>query len=161
MYYPREAEKDHLYNRVILLTIACCVLLAFAFMARGSGVIYGAIHLSPTEAVGTVAQIERFEKNSRFATIHYTYTDHDGQVHENSYFDAYYDEHPAYDVGGPIDIQYSAWFPSVSSLSSALHTYRMSFYIMATALLLVLLFLGISAWTINRIASMKAADRVY
>jgi hypothetical protein len=34
MYYPREAEKDHLFNRVILLTVACCVVLILAGMAR-------------------------------------------------------------------------------------------------------------------------------
>jgi hypothetical protein len=34
MYYPREAEKDHLFHRVILPTVACCVVLILTAMAR-------------------------------------------------------------------------------------------------------------------------------
>lgn len=54
MYYPREAEKDHLYTRIILLTVACCVLLFLASLAKHSGIIYGAIQWSAVEVKGTV-----------------------------------------------------------------------------------------------------------
>lgn len=47
MFYPREAKKDHLYNRIVLLTVACLILLFLASLAKHSGSIYGANSLEP------------------------------------------------------------------------------------------------------------------
>ncbi len=49
MFYPREAEKDHLYNRIVLLTVACCVLLFLPSLAKDSGSIYGTTRWSAVE----------------------------------------------------------------------------------------------------------------
>jgi hypothetical protein len=64
MYYPREAEKDHLFNRVILLTVACCVVLILAGMARHEGIAYAAIRLSPVETTGTVTQLTLYSETA-------------------------------------------------------------------------------------------------
>lgn len=161
MFYPREAEKDHLYNRVILLTIACCVLLSLAAMARHQGSIYGAIQLSAVEVTGTVTQLEDIPRSSSAKIIHYQYIDHDRQVHEDKYWDERYGENSQYQVGEGISLLYSGWFPQISSITTELHTYRPGFFIMTGGVLLALLFLGISFRTMSRIFAMKQEDRFY
>lgn len=161
MYYPREAEKDHLYNRVILLTIACCVLLGLAAMARQQGAVYAAIHWSAVEVTGTVTQVEATPRNNDLKLIHYRYVDGNGQTHEDQCWDKRYDEHAPYDVGQDISLLYSRWLPQVSSITTVLRTYRPDFYIMASGVLLTLLLLGISFKTLGRIFTLKQEDRFY
>ncbi|MFV2950269.1 hypothetical protein ACNIZR_33440, partial [Pseudomonas japonica] len=50
------------YNRVILLTFACCVLLGLAAMARQQGAVYAAIQWSAVEVTGTVTQVESIQE---------------------------------------------------------------------------------------------------
>ncbi|MEE1926464.1 DUF3592 domain-containing protein [Pseudomonas sp. 148P] len=161
MYYPREAEKDHLYNRVILLTFACCVLLGLAAMARQQGAIYAASQWSAVEVTGTVTQVESIPRNDMVKIIHYRYVDDDGQIHEDQCWDKRYAEHAPYDVGQDISLVYSRWLPRVSSISFVLRTYRPGFYIMVSGILLTLLFLGISFKTLGRISTLKQEDRFY
>ncbi len=161
MYYPREAEKDHLYTRIILLTVACCVLLFLASLAKHSGIIYGAIQWSAVEVKGTVTQLESIPMNENGMIIHYRYTDGDQRVHEDEYPDQRYIEHAQYEVGGEVPLLYSRWFPEVSSIATELHTYRSGFFIMAGGVLLTLVFLWISFMTFGRIYRMKEEDRFY
>ncbi|MCP1444791.1 hypothetical protein J3D54_003923 [Pseudomonas sp. GGS8] len=161
MFYPREAEKDHLYNRIILLTIACCVLLSLAAMARHQGSIYATIQFSAVEVTGTVTQLENIPRTNMAKIIHYQYVDYDRQVHDGEYWDERYAERPQYEVGQDISLLYSRWFPRVSSITTELHTYRPGFFIMTGGVLLALLFLGISFRTISRISAMKQEDRFY
>jgi hypothetical protein len=100
MFYPREAEKDHLYNRIVLLTVACCVLLLLASLAKHSGTIYGAVQWGAVEVKGTVTQLESIPMNENGMIIHYRYTDSDQQVHEDNYADQRYNEHHQLEVGG-------------------------------------------------------------
>ncbi|WP_053147771.1 DUF3592 domain-containing protein [Pseudomonas sp. P97.38] len=161
MFYPREAEKDHLYNRIVLLTIACILLLFLASLAKHSGTIYGAIRWTPVEVKGTVTQLEGIPMNPNGVIIHYRYVDGDQQVHEDEYFDQRYNEHHQYTVGGDVPLLYSRWFPQVSSIASELHTNRASFIVMAGGVLLTLLFLWISFRTFGRIYGLKQEDRFY
>jgi hypothetical protein len=161
MYYPREAEKDHLFNRVILLTVACCVVLILAGMARHEGIRYAAIQLGPVETVGTVTQLDDIRMNRDGKVIHYRYTDLDGQVHDNQYVDERYATKTAYETGGSIPLLYSRWLPAQSSIARELNGNRPGFYIMMGGGLLALLFLGISARTLGRIYAMKEEDRFY
>jgi len=161
MFYPREAERDHLYNRAILLTIACCVLLLLAAMAQQEGSIYAAIQLSSLEAKGTVTQLEDIPMNKDGKVIHYKFIDHDGHVQGGEYSDERYGQKIQYDVNGEISLLYSRWFPQISSITTELHTYRPSFYIMTGGILLTLLFLGVSIRTIGRIFAMKQEDCFY
>jgi len=161
MFYPREAEKDHLYNRIVLLTVACCVLLLLASLAKHSGTIYGAIQWSAVEVKGTVTLLESIPMNENGIIIHYRYTDSDQQVHEDEYPDQRYNEHDQYEVGGDVPLLYSRWFPQISSIATELHTNRASFFVMAGGVLLTLVFLGISFRTFGRIYRMKEEDRFY
>ncbi|KIR13152.1 MULTISPECIES: DUF3592 domain-containing protein [unclassified Pseudomonas] len=161
MFYPREAEKDHLYNRIVLLTVACCVLLFLASLAKHSGSIYGAIRWSAVEVNGTVTQLESIPMNENGIIIRYRYTDGDQQVHEDEYVDQRYNEHDQYEVGGDVPLLYSRWFPQISSIATELHTYRASFFVMAGGVLLTLVFFGISFMTFGRIYRMKEEDRFY
>jgi hypothetical protein len=161
MYYPREAEKDHLYNRIVLLTVACCVLLLLASLAKHSGSIYGAIRWSAVEVNGTVTQLESIPMNENGIILHYRYVDSDQQVQEDEYPDQRYREHRQYQVGEEIPLLYSRWFPQISSLATELNTYRASFIVMAGGVLLTLVCLGISFMTFGRIYGMKEEDRFY
>ncbi|WP_207283651.1 DUF3592 domain-containing protein [Pseudomonas sp. FW300-N2F2] len=161
MFYPREAEKDQLYNRIVLLTVACCVLLVLASLAKHSGSIYGAIRWSAVEVNGSVTQLESIPMNANGIIIHYRYADGDQQVHEDEYVDQRYNEHDQYEVGGDVPLLYSRWFPQISSIATELHTYRSGFFIMAGGVVLTLVFLGISFATFGRIYRMKEEDRFY
>ncbi|ROM76164.1 hypothetical protein BK654_16090 [Pseudomonas brassicacearum] len=161
MFYPREAEKDHLYNRIVLLTVACCVLLFLASLAKHSGSIYGAIRWSAVEVKGTVTQLESIPMNANGIILHYRYVDSDQQVHEDEYPDQRYSEHPQYQVGEEIPLLYSRWFPQISSIAAELHTYRAGFFVMVGGVLLTLVFFGISFVTFGRIYRMKEEDRFY
>jgi len=160
MFYPREAEKDHLYNRIILLTVACCVLLLLASLAKQSGSIYGAIRWSAVEVKGTVTQLESIPMNKNGIIVHYRYIDSDQQVHEDEYPDQRYNEHYQYQME-EVPLLYSRWFPQISSIATELHTYRAGFIVMAGGVLLTLAFLGISFMTFGRIYDMKEEDRFY
>ncbi|PWK39615.1 DUF3592 domain-containing protein [Pseudomonas sp. OV226] len=161
MFYPREAEKDHLYNRVILLTVACLVVLLLAGMARQEGMLYAAIQLVPIETTGTVTQLGDIRMNRDGKVIHYRYTDQDGQVHDDQYVDERYAQKTAFETGGSIPLIYSRWLPGQSSIARELNGNRPGFYIMMGGVLLTLLFLGISFRTLGRIARMKEEDRFY
>ncbi len=161
MFYPREAEKDHLYNRAILLTVACCIFLMFAAMARREGSIYAAVQLSATETTGTVTQIENIPMYRDRSLVHYQYTDHDGQTHEDEYLDEHYQQKAHYEIDGPVSLVYSNWFPQKNCIASELHSHRPGFFIMVGGLLLSLLCLVVSARTIARIFAMKQEDHFY
>ncbi|MDO7897438.1 DUF3592 domain-containing protein [Pseudomonas citrulli] len=161
MFHPREAEKDHLYNRIVLLTVACCVLLFLASMAKQSGTIYGAIQWSAVEVTGTVTQLESIPMNENGMIIHYRYLDGDQQPHDDEYADQRYSEHNQYEVGGDVPLLYSRWFPQISSIASELHTYRPGFIIMAGGIALTLLFFAISFTTFGQIYRIKDEDRFY
>ncbi|WP_263262347.1 DUF3592 domain-containing protein [Pseudomonas sp. RIT-PI-S] len=161
MYYPREAERDNLYTRVILLTLACIVLLGIAAMARRDGSLYSALQLSAVDAAGTVTRIEWLPRNSRAAIIQYRYSDSAGEAHEGEYVDAFYSEDTQYTQGGPVQLVYSGWFPSMSSIAEHEHRLRPGFYIMAGGVLTALVLLGICGYTLGRIGRMTAEDVRY
>lgn len=161
MYYPREAEKDHLFNRVILLTVACCVVLLLASMARSEGILYATLKLGAIETTGTVTQLDDIPMNRDGKVIHYTYTDDKGRAHEAEYVDERYAQNAHYETGGPIPLLYSRWLPEKNSIASLVESNRPGFYIMIGGVLLALLFLGISFRTLGRIYAMKEEDRFY
>ncbi|WP_122663676.1 DUF3592 domain-containing protein [Pseudomonas viridiflava] len=161
MYYPREAEKDHLYNRVILLIIACCVMLVLAAMARSSGLIYAAIKTGAVEVNATVTQVEDISRTSDMKLIHYRYVDQNEQTHEDAYVRDWPEKSESYEVGQTVPVLYSRWFPSKNSFSGKLNSHRPGFFIMTGCLSLALLTLLISLWTIRRIGILKAEDRYY
>ncbi|RON66919.1 hypothetical protein BK669_02055 [Pseudomonas fluorescens] len=161
MYYPREAAKDHLYNRIVMLTVACCVVLLLAGMARNQGILYGVLNLNGVDTRGTVTQLENIPMNKNGKVIHYRYADEQGQVHEGQHADERYAEHTQYEVDGPISLLVSRWMPDKSCIASQLQSYKTGFYIMTGGVLLALLFLLISGRTFWQIQAMKEQDRFY
>lgn len=161
MYYPREAAKDHLYNRVVMLTVACCVVLLFAGMARHQGILYALLNFNGAQTNGTVTQLEEILMNKNGKIIHYRYADELGQLHEGDFVDERYAEHTQYEVNGPIALLVSPWMPEKSAIASQLQSYRAGFYIMTGGVTLALLFLLISGRTFWQIQAMKEQDRYY
>ncbi|WP_256590476.1 hypothetical protein [Pseudomonas sp. Irchel 3A18] len=161
MFYPREAEKDNLFNRVILLTFACCAILFLASLARHQGSTYAVMQLGAVQVSGSVKALENIPRNSMGKIIHYRYVDEEGEAHDDQYFDPRYDENTHYEVGDAISLVYSSWFTGKNAIASELHTYRPDFYILSGGLSLALILLLISLWTIRRIYVLKQEDRVY
>lgn len=161
MFYPREAQRDHLYNRIVMLTIACIVLLGIASMARTDGIRYTALLIDPVETTAMVTSVELFPRNTQVGNIHYRYSDDGSSTREAEYFDANYNASTQYQAGAPIQIHYSRWFPSISSTAEQLPTLVPGFYIMIGALAMTLLFFGISFLTFCQISRMKAEDACY
>ncbi|MGE8186024.1 hypothetical protein [Pseudomonas sp. NPDC086278] len=161
MFYPREAEKDHLFTRVILLTFACCFVLMLAGMSRHEGLRYAAIQLSPVDITGTVTQLEEIRMNPNGKIIHYRYTDPDGKVHDDQYVDQRYAQKTAYEPGGSIALLVSGWLPAQNSIASELNGNRPGFYILLVSVALALWTLEISFKTMGRIYAMKEEDRFY
>lgn len=144
MFHPREAARDHLFNRVTMLTIACIVLLGFALMASEDGIRYAALRMSPFETIGTVTWVELPPEDSRTAIVHYQYSDNSSDVLEAEYFYPRYDTGTQYEAGDAIQLKYCRWSPSINSPVERLPSLVPGFYIMAGTLGLVLLLLGIS-----------------
>ncbi|MBV4473970.1 hypothetical protein [Pseudomonas botevensis] len=161
MFHPREAQRDHLYNRIVMLTVACCVVLLLAGMARHQGIRYGALQFNAMQVSGTVTALEEILLNDNGKIIHYRYTDEQGLSHDDQYADERYAEHTQYEVGGSIALLVSRWLPKQNAIASELHSYRPSFYIMTGGLLLAVLFLLISGRTFWQIQAMKDQDRYY
>ncbi|WP_348970999.1 hypothetical protein [Pseudomonas atacamensis] len=161
MYYPREAAKDHLYNRVVMLTVACCVVLLLAGMARHQGILYALLNFNGAQTNGTVTQLEEILMNKNGKIIHYRYADELGQLHEGDFVDERYAEHTQYEVNGPIALLVSPWMPEKSAIASQLQSYRAGFYIMTGGVTISLLFLLISGRTFWQIQAMKEQDRYY
>lgn len=159
MFYPREAEKDNLFNRVILLTFACCALLFIASLARHQGSTYAAMQLGVVQVSGVVTELESIPRNSESKIIHYRYADQKGETHNDKYFNPRESTH--YEVGDSIPLVYSSWFTGKNAIASELHTYRPDFYIMSGGLSLTLILLLISLWTIRRIYVLKQEDQFY
>lgn len=155
MFDPREAERDNLYNRVVLLTIACCVLLALAAMARHEGLTYAALRWTGAQVTGTITQLEEIPRNPDANIVHYRYVDQDNRSHEGEYLDSRCGEKQDCDIDQDVALLYSRWFPEFSAIAANLHTYRPGFYIMSGGVLLSLLFFGIPFWTLGRISAMK------
>lgn len=161
MYCPQETEKDHLYNRFILLGMALCVVVTLAIMARQQGVVYAAMQWSTVEVTGTVTRLEDIPRSDMLKIIHYRYLDNDQKVHEGEGLDKRYGEHPTYDVGQEISLVYSRGFPGISSTTRDLHSYRPGFYVLTSGVLLALVFLGIGLKLLKRIFVLKRKDRCY
>jgi hypothetical protein len=155
MFNPREAELDHLYNRVVLLTIACCVLLALAAMARREGFTYAALQWNGVQVTGTVTLLEEIPRNQLAKIVHYRYLDQDNRPHEEQYLDSGCGERQDCGVDQDVTLIYSRWFREFSAIAANVHTYRPGFYIMSGGVLLSLLFFGISFLTLGRISAMK------
>lgn len=158
MFNPREAELDHLYNRVVLLTIACCVLLAFAAMARNEGFTYAALQWNGDQVTGTVTQLEEIPRNRLAKIVHYRYVDQDNRPHEGQYLDTGCGERENCGVDEDVTLIHSRWFPDYSAVAANVHSFRPGFYIMSGGVLISLLFFGISFWTLGRISAMKRDD---
>ncbi|MEN1834971.1 hypothetical protein AAIM60_19005 [Pseudomonas lijiangensis] len=158
MFYPREAEKDNLFNRVILLIFGCCALLFLASLARHQGSTYAAMQLGAVQVSGVVTELESIPRNSG-KVIHYLYADQEGETHEGKYF--YQREDTHYEVGDSIPLVYSSWFTGKNAIASELRTFRPDFYILSGGLSLTLILLLIALWTIRRIYVLKAEDRFY
>lgn len=161
MYYPREAERDNLYNRIVLLTLVCIIVLGIAAMAMREGGRYALLRIGAVETTGTIMQVESLPRNSGAVIVHYRYNDRSGRAHDAEYLDTRFGEQSQYVEGGPVALVYCHWFPSINSITERLHQLRPGFYIMTGGVLIVMLLFGISLLTFWKIGRMSAEDVYY
>ncbi|MGK9416808.1 hypothetical protein ACSSUR_11710 [Pseudomonas cedrina] len=160
MYYPREAQRDFLFTRATLLFVFMLVLSLMLFLSKDRGVPYGLIKAAPVETVGQITQLESFGPRASSSNVYYTFS-HDGQREDGMVSNSSYVEDPGYEVGGPVPVVYSKWFPTVHSIKANLNSSSPNFYIMSVSLGLMILCLMLMLWTVHRIYQHKEEDRHY
>ncbi|MFK3772610.1 DUF3592 domain-containing protein [Pseudomonas sp. NPDC089406] len=159
MFQPREAERDHLYTRVVWLTIACCALMLLAMIAWGQGSTYAALQLDHQQTNAKVIEVEP-TLSDQAKIIHYQYTDRSGQAYTNTFFNDGYGGQ-VYEVGQELAVSYSGWFPQKHGLSQKVPGYRADFIMLVGGIVLTLLCLAISFRTLTRLQTMKQERAFY
>ena len=160
MYYPREAQRDFLFTRAVMLFVATLVLALMLFLSKDRGAPYALIKASPVETTGQVTQLESFGNWGTITNVYYSFKhdehDQDGMATTSGYAGG-----PVYEVGSPVQVVYSKWFPSVHNLKANFNSGRWNFYIMSASAVLIALCQALMFWTLFRIYRHKEEDRQY
>ena len=160
MYYAREAERDFLFTRAVLLFLFTLILALMLSLSISRGTPYGLIKAAPVETVGQITQLENVGPRHSSTNVYYTFS-HEGQREDGMVNNSFYVEDPGYEVGDPVPVVYSKWFPTVHNIKANFHASSPNFYIMIVSTGLILLFWGMITWTVYRIYQHKAEDRYY
>ncbi|MGY2202805.1 hypothetical protein [Pseudomonas gingeri] len=162
MYYPREAARDHLFNRAALLFFLILLACVFAMMSREDGLRYAALQTSAKEVTGTVTQVEELWRGPVFLGqyVHYRFDDRntrgDGVLYQDTFTPS-----GSYHEGEPVQVVYSEWFPSYHNLATQLRFGRPGFYIFSASVATVVLGFGLLFWTTHLIFRHRQEDRYY
>ncbi|MGE7814195.1 hypothetical protein ACQKMW_12310 [Pseudomonas sivasensis] len=160
MYYPREAQRDFLFTRATLLFFAMLALALMLFLSKDRGAPYALIKAAPVETIGQIIQLESIGPRDSSTNVYYAF-DHEGQRVEGMVNNSSYVEDRDYKVGGPVEVVYSKWFPTVHSIKANLKSSSPNFYIMSVSAGLMIVCLILMFWTIHQIYQHKEEDRHY
>jgi len=162
MYYPREAERDHLFNRAALLFFLILLACGIAMMSREDGLRYAALQMSPKEVTGTVTQVDEQWRGKSFLGqyVHYAFDDRTTQGEGMLYLGTSTPS-GSYLQGGPVEVVYSEWFPSYHNLATERRFGRPGFYIFSGCVAIIVLGFGLLFWTTHRIFRHREEDRHY
>src|SRR5450830_306112 len=160
MYYPREAQRDFLFTRATLLFFFMLVLCLMLFLSKDRGAPYALIKAAPIETIGYITQLESLSAWASSTNVYYAF-DHEGQRIEGMVNNSSYIDDPGYEVGSPVPVVYSKWFPTVHNIKANLKSSSPNFYIMSASAGLMILCLMLMFWTVHRIYQHKEEDRHY
>jgi hypothetical protein len=160
MYYAREAERDFLFTRAVLLFLFTLILALMLALSISRGTPYGLIKAAPVETIGQVTQLESVGPRNSSTNVYYTFN-HEGRRQDGMVNNSSYVEDPGYEVGSLVPVVYSKWFPTVHNLKANFHASSPNFYIMSASAGLMLLCWMLIIRTVYRIYQHKAEDRYY
>ena len=129
MYYAREAERDFLFTRAVLLFLFSLILALMLSLSVSRGAPHGLIKAGPVETVGQITQLESVGPRKSSTNVYYTFS-HDGQREDGMVNNSFYVQDPGYEVGDPVAVVYSKWFPTVHNIKANFHYSSPNFYIM-------------------------------
>ena len=160
MYYAREAERDFLFTRAVLLFLFSLILALMLSLSVSRGAPHGLIKAGPVETVGQITQLESVGPRNSSTNVYYTFS-HEGQREDGMVNNSFYVQDPGYEVGDPVAIVYSKWFPTVHNIKANFHYSSPNFYITSVSASLIALCFALILWTVHRIYQHKAEDRYY
>jgi len=160
MYYPREAQRDFLYTRAALLFLAMLILSLMLSLSVSRGAPFALIKAAPIETIGHITQLERFSAWASSINVYYAF-EHEGQRIEGMVNNSSYVDDPGYEVGGPVPVVYSKWFPTVHNIKANFKSSSPNFYIMSVSVGLMVVFSILMFWTAHQIYQHQEEDRHY
>ncbi|WP_338488626.1 DUF3592 domain-containing protein [Pseudomonas trivialis] len=160
MYYPREAQRDFLFTRAAMLFFVTLVLALMLFLSKGRGAPYALIKAAPMETTGQVTQVEDIGNWGAITNVYYRFK-YEDQNEEGMVSTSNYADSPVYEVGSPVQVVYSKWFPEVHNIKENLSKGSWNFYIMSFSAALIVLCQAWMFWTLRQIYRHKEEDRSY
>jgi len=160
MYYPREAQRDYLYTRNIILVIFSAVAGLVASYTFDSAILYAAIEADPNKSLAVITQIDKNPRNSRALTIEYEFTKSNESRIEGEY-KMYTDYESAPFIGDKFEVIYSGFLPEYNSRSSKHPDESMSFYIFIGNILFIIFCFFLVFSTGRKIQKLKESDKFY
>lgn len=160
MYYAREAERDYLFTRAVLLFLFTLILSLMLSLSVSRGAPHGLIKAAPVEAVGEITQLESVGPRNASTNVYYSFS-HEGQREDGMVNNSSFVEDPGYEVGDEVAVVYSKWFPTVHNIKANFHSSSPNFYIMSASSGLMIVCWMLILWTVHRIYQHKAEDRYY
>jgi hypothetical protein len=160
MYYPREAQRDFLYTRAALLFLAMLILSLMLSLSVSRGASFALIKAAPIETIGHITQLERLSAWASSINVYYAF-EHEGQRMEGMVNNSSYVDDPGYEVGGPVPVVYSKWFPTVHNIKANFKSSSPNFYIMSVSVGLMVVFSILMFWTAHQIYQHQEEDRHY
>jgi hypothetical protein len=160
MYYAREAERDFLFTRAVLLFLFTLILALILSLSVSRGARHGLIKAGPIETVGQITQLESVGPRNSSTNVYYTFS-HEGQREDGMVNNSFHVEDPGYEIGADVAVVYSRWFPSVHNIKANFHYSSPNFFILSVSASLMILCWVLILWTVHRIYQHKADDRYY
>ena len=160
MYYPREAQRDFLYTRAALLFLAMLILSLMLSLSVSRGAPFALIKAAPVETIGHITQLESLSAWASSTNVHYAF-EHEGQRMEGMVNNSSDVDDPGYEVGSPVPVVYSKWFPTVHNIKANLKSSSPNFYIMSVSVGLMMVFSLLMFWTAHQIYQHQEEDRHY
>ena len=161
MYYPREAERDHLFTRATLAFFMILLSLVMVLLSKDGGIPYAAIKATPLETIGIVTKIEVDNKIYPRTVIYYSFKTNKSYQVNGEYLVNTRNDKSNYFEGQEIKIVYSDWLPRFHTIKSNLEFNSPDFYIFSVGMGIIFLCLIFIAWTVSRIMKHKEEDHYY
>jgi hypothetical protein len=157
MFYGREAERDHLTQRVSMMMIGIFIGAVIIIMSHDDGLPYGAFLI---DSETTTGEVTRFDLNGLNRIFTYTFTDTSGAVYEKS---AFISNHMRLDtdLGASINITYFPLHPDISTATELVPAQETSFMIMSAGMILIVIAIIITGLTIRQLFAHRKKDYNY
>ena len=133
------------------------IVLAFGMpaLSKNGGLLYAAIKAAPRAVTGTITQVIDTRKPASPADLYYAFDYEAGNRGQGTHALNARVSNPPYQIGDPVQIVYSDWFPNAHSLKSEFSFKRADFYIFSASVSLIALCLCLLCWNYQQMARFR------